>query len=608
MAPALMITLSALFFLLMAVAPAGATRLRVTAQDRAATRSYLEARYSYDQAIVTLAPAADAATEALARHLSSECPGVVTGAPGSGGFLSALLEPSPRRQTPRQAGEANRAIRQLSLLQLEVGIALALPRTQAERQPLLAFTSTVRTLRWSNKALTAYIHATAGLLPQFENVNTPSVCTDLREWAMSDFKKLAPATKSLSAELTAIDRPFIGALRALLNRFATRDPLRAYEGPHERALAAKIVALEAADIGSAKRLDAVESGLRRTLGLESQAEAEASEQPAKGSTEIGHGITATGSSYTVWVEPKSSSRGTPLRECEVNVGVYENQSAGAGVDVIETGSAEACLSRRHPMAPSVHCDSDGVLTIEAQTPANARSAQLVLSDGRSIKSTLALIPASLGGPIGFYYQTVRGPSRVPVALRELDQRGEVLRTVKLPRSERCTRRERRRTSRETRTIARGDLPQGGRFAITGVRITSEYAPARSRLSIEVTPTEGFGIGSFLAEAGGSRGARSSPFSRELETGCLPHEFAIVYGVLKNASDTVLVRSSGGLEALHRARIPANLHLGSVLAYIALPSVPSEVLVRTRAGRIVQRETLTRQQRDSRETCEGEAEG
>jgi hypothetical protein len=55
-------------------------------------------------------------------------------------------------------------------------------------------------------------------------------------------------------------------------------------------------------------------------------------------------------------------------------------------------------------------------------------------------------------------------------------------------------------------------------------------------------------------------------------------------------------------------MPASLDLGAVLAYIALPSVPSELLVRTRTGRIVQRERLTRQERESKETCEGEAEG
>jgi hypothetical protein len=46
----------------------------------------------------------------------------------------------------------------------------------------------------------------------------------------------------------------------------------------------------------------------------------------------------------------------------------------------------------------------------------------------------------------------------------------------------------------------------------------------------------------------------------------------------------------------------------VLAYIALPTAPSEVLVRTPSGKIVAKEDLSGRAREARETCEGEAEG
>jgi hypothetical protein len=184
----------------------------------------------------------------------------------------------------------------------------------------------------------------------------------------------------------------------------------------------------------------------------------------------------------------------------------------------------------------------------------------------------------------------------------------VLRTVKLPRTERCAKHRPETTSREIRSIVRGNLSHRGSFTITGERITGEYVKGSFHLRIEVAPEEALGFGSIFATEEGGSGRPSSPFKRQLKTGCQPQEYAIVYGVLKNRADTVLVRSAGVLEALHRARIPARLHLGPVLAYIALPAVPSELLVRTPSGKIVTRENLSRRARDARETCEGEAEG
>jgi hypothetical protein len=46
----------------------------------------------------------------------------------------------------------------------------------------------------------------------------------------------------------------------------------------------------------------------------------------------------------------------------------------------------------------------------------------------------------------------------------------------------------------------------------------------------------------------------------------------------------------------------------VLAYIALPALPSDVIVRSPKGKTVAVERFAGQARDARETCEGEAEG
>ena len=70
---------------------------------------------------------------------------------------------------------------------------------------------------------------------------------------------------------------------------------------------------------------------------------------------------------------------------------------------------------------------------------------------------------------------------------------------------------------------------------------------------------------------------------------------------------MLARVSGALEPFHEARVPASLHARGVLAYLALASLPSEVIVRAPSGKTVSRESLTASAREVSERCVGEAE-
>src|SRR5207237_517072 len=100
----------------------------------------------------------------------------------------------------------------------------------------------------------------------------------------------------------------------------------------------------------------------------------------------------------------------------------------------------------------------------------------------------------------------------------------------------------------------------------------------------------------------------SPFNVQIERGCQPSEYAIVFGVLRDPTDTVLVRSGGRLLPLRHARIPSGLHVTGVLAFIALPGPPTELIVRTSLGRTVVTRHFDREAREAKETCEGEVEG
>jgi hypothetical protein len=604
----------AVFFLVALAGPAGAfagTRVSVTPQDRTATRALLEAEYTYEQAVVANALASKAAVEELASSLGEQCPAVLAGAPHE--TLITSLESPARPRSPRQVGESRRERRQRDDLEIELALAVGRSLIAPDQQAALVYAHTIGLLRWSDDALTELERADAAELEWQLQIAPPDVCADMKTWVASGYRTLSTATKTLLREREALD-----ARGHLVNTLGP-EPLLPYEGSSEKALETKIEGLGRGTKITFESLVAAETGLQSALGLVSRAEAETEmhEGRPKGSVEIGHGRTAVGASYTVWLEPGRSGSGprgmrSVMVRCSLPVGVYETESASGGSRVVVTGggSNEVCLSRSHPQAPSVECRGDeGLLTIEAQTPPGVRGVRLRLSDGRLLASPVAIVPAKLGGPAGFYYQVVRGPSPVPVSLTEVDAHDRTLRIVKLPRTHRCVKLAPKRLSGGHRTIVSGSLPQGPSFSIIDARY-SAMGETHLNLSVEVA-SEGDLGGVSSSSSSGVVGAgprpKPSPFTLEMATGCQPHEYAILYGILQAPGDTVLARSSGDLVPFRWARIPASLHVRGVLAYIALPGVPSEVLVRTPSGKTVFTEKLGSTARAEKEICEGETE-
>jgi len=270
-------TVLAAFFLLASVAPTGAfAGAGVTPQDRAATRALLEARYTYEQALLAGAPASRAAAEGLASSLGGECPGVLAGAPHE--TLNTFLESPGRSQSPRQMGEANRENRQWSDLQGELALDLGLPLIEPDRQAARAYARAVGSLRWSNNALTALERTGATELEWRVQSAPPAVCADMKAWVASGYRTLSPATKMLIREREAVDRPLLHVFRVLRERSGSvpglSDPLLPYEGSREKALAGKIKQLEREAQSTLTSLGVIDTKLQSTLGLLSQAESE----------------------------------------------------------------------------------------------------------------------------------------------------------------------------------------------------------------------------------------------------------------------------------------------------------------------------------------------
>jgi hypothetical protein len=332
--------------------------------------------------------------------------------------------------------------------------------------------------------------------------------------------------------------------------------------------------------------------LYATLGIAHEPEPTVG-HPAASSIVLGKGRLEAGGSYEVTLTPMPATAGRHQDECE--------SSHPLNVKIVSTliGGVSGCFSRSEAsLRPRVECN-EGYLRVEARTPPAARSVRLRLSNGRQVTSPVALVPPRLGGPVGFYYQVVRGPQPIPVSLTELDARGRPVRIWKLDRRVGCTKHVLKFLHNGIRPLVHGSLPGGPQFAIVG-QAFHFFGRIHFALQVDITDQGGGGES--------ASGERPKLFTWALYEGCKPQQYAIVYGLLKAPRDTVLARTSGVLHPLHRVAIPAHLHAGGVLVYAAAGTVPSELILRSPSGRTIVTEKLGRLGAEATETCEGEAEG
>jgi hypothetical protein len=523
-------------------------------------------------------PSAQRAFEAAANKLAAECPGVLAGAPQESPY-ELFLDGS--RKTPRQRGEASRQERQLGELGLEMMLYLALAEVEALHEPRLVFAQKVAQLRWSDAQLTRRVHeeASDSVDPPFE---VPGVCADMGAWVASGYRSLSSNTKT-------VIRKFAILARSEREQPTIESLLKRYEGSSEKALTHKIEVQKRLAERVSQAYDATFKRIYAALGFVTH-DREPFNGPPKGSVRLGGGKTAVGGKYTVWLEPPSE-RHDP--GCRTSVTV---------IDPTHT-SSDICLSGAHAQSdPNVECESRSFTTRALLAPAT-RLVRMRLSNGKQISSRPVIVPARLGGPIALYYQVTRGPTPVPVSLTEIAAHGKTLRTLKLPRAECATGPE---FLPPRLTLAHGHIPGGADFSIVGQRYRI-FKHIEIELNIEMH-AEALSIeGGGVDEGSVELRSRKGPFEPRLSTGCHPHEYSIVYGVLDAAHDTVEAQVGTKLYLLHHVKIPRSLHAGPVLAYIALDAVPDEVIVRSPDGKIVQTEDLSTRAKETRETCEGESE-
>lgn len=529
-------------------------------RDRAATHAYLSAVYTYEQTLLANLPASTAAGEALANKVGAECPGVLAGAPASESPFSSRPQPTGARKMSRQ----------LRKLRGEISFALDRAHGEPDRPAVLALANAIRQLRWSDPRIAQEADAFATYLEAQLAIPLPAVCADLKAWVASGYTTLPPGTTQLRSRQKAL----IGEGLAAYSVF---ESLQRFEGPSEKTLLRKIQQGARGRRGSLAMLAATKERLERALGLAVTPEEQFQPGPPKGSVLLASGKTAAGEKFKAWLEPKGS-RGN--QGCALALSIESAGSSGSG------GSG-TCISRTGRSAePSVNCNS-GVLSITANTLPTARSGRLTLSDGRQITSRLIVVPARLGGPATYYYQVVRGPSPIPVSLTELDAHGRALHVLQLPRIVECTEHPVKILPGGLRTIVRDRVSNGPAFRIIGERFRF-LGKVEFSLKVSVARTVGEASG---GSARGSFGGRNVPFSLQTQSGCRPHPYTIMYGILTRPRDSVLAKAGGKLYVLRHVAPPTSLHAGGVLAYAAVPGEPSELIIRAPGGRTVLTEKL-----------------
>lgn len=543
-----------------------------SSSDAQVTHAYLIAQYKLVTALLHEAPAAHRAESAAAAQIARECPGVVSGMPPE---PSLKAFPAPR---PRVRGENTRFSKQKQTIEEELGKALDHPGESLSRPAEEAYAAEVHQLSWSNPTIASALQTETAARLEAASASALPFCADARTWAQSGYRALSAASREFEASRRAHESSEQGE---------EHDPdtlLEPYENASDRALIDKIKAVEEKLLASAFAAVRTVVSLDLVVGF-----------PKVGGEEhkqisVGRGRTAAGTRFQV-------STGSGLlgssRSCRRSAAVFYTRP-GAPEVLIEGGpNNPICLSP--PGHPEVFCEAS-IETIQTAVPASVRSVRLLLANGRTIESRVIRVPRRAGGPAGIYAQEIRGSTSHAVSLVELNARGGVALTVKLPRY-RCVKSRKEPEELPTDTeLANGRTPEGEAFAITAFGNLN----GQPFLSVDT------GVDPELNEPAIGLGT-SKAFPWSLSIGCIPHPYAILYGILGTPGESVVAQTPQGAIALTVTPIEPRVHAKGPLVYGVFNSLPSELTVLGTNGSTLYTENLQAKATEAAQFCEGYAE-
>jgi hypothetical protein len=199
------IVAAAVGLLALALVPASAI---AAPRDVASTDAYLAAASTDLRAAIASMPTTiDANVTALNNGYAAECPHVAAGS-----IQDEAADP----------------------MTFEVAGALWSTAYHADAQIVNSFDRAVKPLRWSNATITRDVDGYAASVHELSVLPLPGLCGDLRAWAASGYSAIPATTTQFDRHVEAIEgHPLKLAL------------LAPYEGPAQRALAARVAGLEA---------------------------------------------------------------------------------------------------------------------------------------------------------------------------------------------------------------------------------------------------------------------------------------------------------------------------------------------------------------------------
>lgn len=198
---------------------------QVSADDAAATASYLREDYATTRAEVKGFPAAIAAIEALATRLHAECPGV----------LANMPKPAPGVPPTASEGEIGDEVTDAA-----IGAA-----GHVEYSRDRAFARAVSRLHWSDRALTRLVHSAVADGAQQAGLPAPELCADARAWVSSGYETVSAATASyVHRYATLLGETDRGAEEKIMYE------LTRYESQSDRRIQRQIADLETSGLSS----------------------------------------------------------------------------------------------------------------------------------------------------------------------------------------------------------------------------------------------------------------------------------------------------------------------------------------------------------------------
>jgi hypothetical protein len=179
--------------------------------NREATRSYLEADLALAKADAMGYGATVTALNELTSRIGAECPGVAAHAPRG---------------------------RELQEMEVETATAMLMAETAHVRQPEVRFMHVGRSLRWSNKKLTAFAHELASALVELL-LPPPNLCADWKGWVASGYSRLTPGARRFLHAIPLITAGY-GEAEGESLPDKVSGLLARYENHEDRQLAAAI--------------------------------------------------------------------------------------------------------------------------------------------------------------------------------------------------------------------------------------------------------------------------------------------------------------------------------------------------------------------------------